>query len=73
MANWGTIDKRYVGDANPNRRIRHVHDVANEKPSCTLHAIQWAKHVVPFATKEEAAQAGYVPCVFCMPYEKGAS
>jgi methylphosphotriester-DNA--protein-cysteine methyltransferase len=49
-----------------------MHDLANEKNSCTIHTIEWAKNVVTFVTKEEALDAGYHPCVFCMPYEPGA-
>ena len=72
MPHWNNYPTRYVGDANPNRR-KHVHDLANEKDSCTLHAVEWAHNTVPFTTKQEAAAAGYVPCLFCMPYERGAS
>lgn len=72
MAHWYEYSSRYVGDANRNR-VRHVHDLANEKPSCTLHAVEWARNAVPFATKHEAYAAGYKPCLFCMPFEKGAS
>ncbi len=71
MARRRNYPTRYLGDANPNRK-RHVHDLANEKPSCAIHAIEWAHNAVPFATKEEAYAAGYTPCIFCMPYEEGA-
>ena len=71
MGHWGNYRTRYVGDANKNRK-RHVHDLANEKLSCAVHSIEWAKNVVTFATKEEALEAGYRPCLFCMPYEPGA-
>ena len=71
MSHWGNYPTRYVGDANKNRK-RHMHDLANEKNSCTIHTIEWAKNVVTFVTKEEALDAGYHPCVFCMPYEPGA-
>ena len=73
MAHWGDITKRFVADANPNRATRHVHDLANEKPSCTLQSIQWAGHLVQFDTEDAAIQEGYVPCLFCMPYDKNAS
>lgn len=72
MYHWNEYPTRYLGDAN-SYRTRHVHDLANEKKSCTLHAVEWARNAVPFVTKEEAYAAGYKPCVFCMPYEKGAS
>lgn len=72
MSHWNEYTTRYVGDANPKRR-RHVHDLSNEHPSCTLHAAEWAHNAVPFATREEAYAAGYAPCIFCLPYEKGAS
>lgn len=68
---WLDYPTRYVADANPQRK--HVHDLANEQKSCTIHAAEWAKNTVPFATKEEAYAAGFKPCIFCMPYEKGAS
>ncbi len=71
MGHWGNYSARYVGDANPNRK-RHLHDLANEKRSCAIHATEWAKNVVTFGTKEEAYAAGYKPCIFCMPYEQGA-
>ena len=72
MYHWQDYPTRYLGDANPNRK-KHVHDLRNEKRSCTLHAVEWAHNAVPFATKGEAYKAGYVPCLFCLPYEKGAS
>ena len=72
MYHWQNFSTRYVGDANANR-IRHVHDLTNEKRSCTIHAIEWARNAMPFATKDEAYAAGYKPCIFCMPYERGAS
>ena len=72
MYHWQDYPTRYLGDANPNRK-RHVHDLANEKTSCTVHAVEWAHNAVPFATKEQAYAQGYVPCVFCMSYEKKAS
>ncbi len=68
---WDNYPTRYVGDANPNRK-RHVHDLANEQKSCTLHAIEWAHNARAFATREEAYRAGFTPCLFCLPYEKGA-
>jgi len=34
--------------------------------------VEWAGNAVPFATKGAALKAGYSPCVFCLPYEKGA-
>lgn len=71
MAAWHHYPTRYLGDANPNRTKR-VHDLTNEKPSCTIHAVEWAKNQVPFTTKEEAYRAGFAPCIFCLPYEKGA-
>ena len=64
--------QRYVGDANPIR-TKHVHDLDNEKPSCTIHSIEWRGNNVAFPTKDAAYAAGYVPCIFCMPYEKGTS
>ncbi|MBI5014279.1 MAG: hypothetical protein HZB55_02160 [Deltaproteobacteria bacterium] len=72
MDHWHEYSTRYLGDANPNRK-RHIHDLTNEKKSCALHAVEWAHNAVPFPTREAAYAAGYVPCVFCMPYEKGAS
>jgi len=72
MYHWNEYSTRYVGDANPNRK-RHVHDLRNEKPSCTLHAVEWAGNAVAFPSREAAYRAGYTPCVFCLPYEKGAS
>jgi len=71
LAHWFEYPTRYLGDANALRK--HVHDLANEHPSCTIHAAEWAKNTVPFATKEEAYAAGYKACIFCMPHEKGAS
>lgn len=71
MGHWHHYLTRYVGDANPNR-TKHVHDLANERVSCTLHAVEWASNAVTFASKEEAYRAGYAPCIFCMPHEKGA-
>jgi len=68
---WNQYPTRYVGDANPNRK-KHVHDLRNEKASCTLHAAEWAGNTVPFATRQEAYAAGYTPCLFCLPHEKGA-
>lgn len=62
---------RYLGDANPYRK-KHFHDTANEHPSCALHAVEGASNAVPIATRQEALAAGFAPCVFCMPYEKGA-
>ncbi len=62
---------RYVGDANPYRK-KHVHDTANAKRSCTLHALEWARNAVPFDTLEQAYAAGYAPCLFCLPREPGA-
>ena len=72
MQHWLNYPTRYLGDANPNRR-KHVHDLANEKPSCTVHAAEWGHNTVPFYSRQEAFAAGYAPCIFCMPYEKGAS
>jgi len=63
---------RYLGDSNKNR-LSHVHDLDNRKPSCSIESIRWAGHDVAFRTREEAFAAGYVPCIFCLPYEKGAS
>ncbi len=71
MERWHHYSTRYLGDANPHRK-KHVHDLANEKPSCAIHAVAWAHNAVPFATKEEAYAQGYAPCIFCMPYEPGA-
>lgn len=63
---------RYLGDANKNR-TRHVHDLENVKPSCSLQSIRWAGNEVAFPTLAAAREAGYTPCLFCLPYEKGAS
>jgi hypothetical protein len=63
---------RYLGDTNKNR-VRHFHDLENVKPACAIHSLKWANHDTPIATKEAALAAGYTPCLFCMPYEKGAS
>ncbi len=71
MAHWNHYSTRYVGDANPNRK-KHVHDLSNEKASCTIHATEWAHNVRTFPTREAAYQAGYAPCVFCLPGEPGA-
>jgi len=72
MSHWGHYSARYLGDANPNRTKRHVHDLANEQPSCTIHAVEWAKNAVTFSTRDEAYAAGFDPCIFCLPYERGA-
>lgn len=72
MNHWHEYTTRYLGDANPNRR-RHLHDLTNEKKSCVLHAVEWSHNAVPFASRDQAYAEGYVPCLFCMPYEKGAS
>lgn len=66
------ITARYLGDASKTR-VRHVHDLENAKPSCSLQSIKWANHEVQFSTLKAATDAGYVPCLFCLPYEKGAS
>lgn len=63
---------RYFGDTNANK-VRHFHDLENEKPACALHSLRMFGHGAPLATKEAALSAGYTPCIFCMPYEKGAS
>ena len=72
MAHWQNYPTRHVGDANPNRP-KHLHDLANEQESCVIHSLEWASNAVPFSTREEAYRAGYKPCVFCLPYERGAS
>ncbi len=72
MTTWGNYKNRYLGDANP-RRLKHVHDLTNQKPSCSLVNTEWAGNEVSFPTKEAAFTAGYAPCLFCMPYEKNAS
>lgn len=64
--------KRYLGDSNKNR-VRHFHDLENEKTNCAIKSIIWAGHETGFTTKEEALKAGFTPCFQCMPYEKGAS
>ncbi len=66
------FNKRFLGDSNPNR-LRHVHDLENEKANCAIKGLMWAGHPVGFDTKEAAFKAGYIPCFQCMPYEKGAS
>lgn len=71
MYHWNQYPTRYVGDANPNRK-KHVHDLRNEQRSCTIHGVEWAGNAVPFATRQEAYAAGYAPCLFCLPREKGA-
>ena len=71
MAHWHNYPTRYVGDANPNRK-KHIHDLANEHESCALHAVEWSNNAVPFATKREALDAGFAPCLFCMPNDPGA-
>ena len=71
MAHHGKYTVRYVGDKN-SIRPKRIHDLANEKETCAVHAIEWRSNVVPFETKEEAYAAGYKPCMFCMPKEKGA-
>jgi hypothetical protein len=71
MSHMGKYTERYVGDANPLRPKR-LHDLDNEKESCTLTATEWRGNEVPFATREAAYAAGYKPCIFCMPHEKGA-
>lgn len=63
---------RYLGDTNQNR-VRHFHDLENAKPACALQSVRWGGHDTPIATKDAALAAGFVPCLFCMPYEKGAS
>jgi len=72
MGNVGKDNRRYLGDANPGRK-KHVHDLLNQKTGCAVHAIRWADHGVPYRSYEEARRAGYLPCLFCMPYEKDAS
>lgn len=71
MASGANYSTRYLGDANPNRK-KHVHDLSNEQPACVIHSVEWARNGVPFAARDEAYAAGFAPCVFCMPYEKGA-
>jgi hypothetical protein len=64
--------QRYLADTNKNR-LKHFHDLENEKPSCALAGLAWAGHGVLYPTKEAALKAGFTPCIFCLPYEKGAS
>lgn len=71
MSHQGKYDVRYLGDANP-QRAKRIHDLANEKETCAIPSIEWRGNVVPFSTREAAYAAGYKPCMFCMPYEKGA-
>lgn len=63
---------RYLADTNANR-VKHFHDLENQKPACALQSLAWGNHGAPIATKEAALAAGFTPCLFCMPYEKGAS
>ncbi len=72
MTHTGKYQHRYLGDANPYR-VKHVHDLGNEKENCALSNVEWAGNAVTFPTKEAALAAGYKPCLFCMPYERGAS
>ncbi len=71
MTHWAEYTERFVADTNPYRQKR-VHDLENERPSCAVNAIEWAGNVRTFPTIAKAYDAGYSPCIFCMPREKNA-
>jgi hypothetical protein len=71
MAHWGQFTERFIADTNPSRQKR-VHDLENEKDSCAINFIEWSGNARAFTTAQKAVEAGYAPCIFCMPREENA-
>ena len=54
--------KRYLGNSDENNM--KVHDLDNEQTNCQIAEI---KRRVEFDTLQEAKNAGYEPCEWCLP------
>lgn len=56
---------RYLGNSN----TKEVHDLENEQTNCQIGEIK-PEHRVWFETLEDAEEAGYDPCSYCLEGSK---
>ena len=49
-----------------NTNTTEVHDLGNEQVQCQIDEIILAGHAIPFDTLEQAHQAGYDNCPYCI-------